>query len=473
MVYLTFWSMQVIFAAALTPALTRVMGQTAYGQAAACVAVAALLNALFSFHLYLAVQRAHAADDEEHARQLLGLAIGLALACGAIAYATGPWWSPLIGLGPFPVAVRYTVVWATLTAVTGPSIALVRSRDNLRAFIAASFAQSILANGLALVLVAFVRATAAAYILGQLVGEAVAAGIALMIEPPKLPLRSHTAKLVGSLRFTSALVPAAVASFLFDASDRLVIHADLGPEALARFAVADNIGGFAVILLQAVSVVWMPRLFAIHDAATRRRVLGKSRDALFLLVVAFVIALSAASPLLLRIWAPPSFDPSTLLLVTALVAAAALPASASVIYTQTLILIGRTRAIASAAIGMALLNLGLNLALVPTLGIDGSAAITFVCYTAGALRSRWMAGSAAPPTSTRTLILTITGVAVCIGLAGVPISGVLVAIRVVIAVAAGMMFVIQLAVLVRPAALLKHPRLVPHWVTTRMADRVP
>ena len=199
------------------------------------------------------------------------------------------------------------------------------------------------------------------------------------------------------------MVPAAVASFVFDASDRLVIHGALGPEALARYAVADNIGGFAVTLLQAVSVVWMPRLFAIQDGETRRRVLAKSRDGLFVLVLAFVIALSASSPLVLRIWAPPSFDPSTLLLVTALVAAGALPASAGVIYTQTLILIGRTRAVAVASIGMALLNLGLNLALVPILGIDGSAAITFFCYTAAALRSRWMAGSAAPPTSMRTL----------------------------------------------------------------------
>ena len=114
----------------------------------------------------------------------------------------GTLWCPLVGLGPFPLAMQYTVLWATLTAVTGPSIALVRTATSRR-LCRSSFAQSIFVNALALALVVFVRPTATEYMLGQLVGEAVAAAIALTIEPPKLPSRVHVPKLVRSFRFTS------------------------------------------------------------------------------------------------------------------------------------------------------------------------------------------------------------------------------------------------------------------------------
>ena len=451
MIYLIFWVMQILLAAALTPALTRVMGQRAFGQAAAFVAMAQLLDALFGYSLYVAVQRAYGDKDEEHARHLVALAIGLAVVSGAFAYTTGRWWCPLIGLGPFPVAMRYAVLWATMTAITAPSLALVRSQDNLRAFVAASFAQSIFANGLALALVAFVRATAAEYMLGQLVGEVVAAVIALSIERPMLPSRAHAPRLIQSSRFAVALVPALIAGFVIDTSDRIVIHGDLGPKALSHYVVARNIGGIAGILLAAVSAVWMPRLFAVKDPDARRRVLAESRNGLFVLVLAFVIALSAASPVLLRLWAPPSYQPTTLLLITALIAAGMLPLAAGTVYKQTLILTGRTRAIAAGSVMMAVLNLILNLIFVPIFGIDGSASIAFICYLVGALRLRWMAGDAAPPTSAGRVMFTSAGVAVCVGLAAVPVSGIGAVVRVLVTAAAGLLFLLQITMLIRPA----------------------
>ncbi len=451
MIYLAFWALQIILAAALTPITTRLMGATEFGQAAACVAVTQLLNCLFSFALYTSVQRAYAREGgEDQARHIMGMAIGLSLLTGSIAYATGRWWCPAIGLGPFPPAVRYAVLWAVATAVTGPSMGLVRSKDNLRGFVAASFTQSVFAQALALTLVIVVGATAANYILGQFIGEVLTAVIALSIARPKLPSRVHVPMLKDSIRYSSALVPAMIAGFVFDASDRLVVHGDLGAEAVGRYAVARNVGGFALVLLQLVGFVWMPRLFRISDPDMRRRVLAASRTGLYVLVAAFVIAVSAMSPVLLAIWAPKSFDPSSLLLITALVAAGALPAADSSIYTQLLIVNGRTRAVAVAAVATAMLNLGLNLALVPVWGIVGSAAITFFCYVLGTLRGRWLAGKAGPPTDLRTLAIPVGGAALCIGLAFVPTSAVALGFRSLIAGAAILVFFVEMAALVRP-----------------------
>jgi O-antigen/teichoic acid export membrane protein len=452
MIYLAFWGLQIILAALLTPATTRLLPQTQFGQVAACIAVSQLLTTLISFGLYTAVQRAYSREGgEDHARYLVALAVGLSLLGGSLAYATGRWWCPLIGFGPFPVTVRYAVLWAMMSAITAPALGLLRSRDNLRGFVAASFAQSVFAQALSVALVIFVRATAAEYLLGQLIGEVATAAIALSVAPPKLPLRAHAPMLTDAFRFSLALVPAGIASFLLDASDRIVIHADLGARPLSHYAVARNIGGFALVLLQLVGLVWMPRLFAIRDTVTRRNVLATSRDGLYILVVTFVVAVAAASPLLLRLWAPASYKPTSLLLITALIAASALPAADTMIYTQVLILTGRTKAVAVAAIGMATLNLALNLALVPTLGIDGSAGITFCCYAAGALRSRRMAGAAGPPSNLRALGISVVGIAICIASAGVPTTGVALGLRLVVAAVAALAFFAQVVALSRPA----------------------
>jgi O-antigen/teichoic acid export membrane protein len=453
MIYLAFWGLQIVLAAALTPATTRLMPRSAFGQASAAIAVMQLLTALFSFSLYTAVQRAHAGEDgERQARRLVALAIGLALITGLLAYVTGRWWAPLFNLGPFPAAIRYAVLWAVMCAITGPALGLLRSQDRLKGFVVASFTQSIVAQTLALGLVVLVRATAASYMLGQLLGEFATAAIALSTVRPLLPRLEHMRVLGDALRFSSALVPAAVAAFLIEASDRIVIHGDLGPGAVGRYAVARNIGSFAMVLLQLVNFVWMPRLFAMKDVSARRNVLATSRDALYVLVVTFAIAITAASPLLLRLWAPPTYEPRTLLLITALVAAGALPVADSIIYQQVLILHGRTRAVAVGAVAMALLNLGLNLLLVPVFGIDGSAAIACTCYVLGALRWRWLAGKSGPPTRLRPLLLALAGVAICLVSPAVPTGGIGLALRLLVAVLASGVFVMQLAALGRPGA---------------------
>lgn len=453
MIYLGFWALQIVLAAALTPVTTRIMGQDVFGQAAVAVAVMQLLNCLFSFSLYTAVQRAYARENgEEDARRILALAIGLAMLFGALVYATGPLWCPLFGLGDFPLTIRYAVLWAVMSAITGSALGLVRSRDHLVGFVAASFAQSVLAQTLALGLVLLVARTASNYILGQLVGEVVTAAIALWIARPLLPRRIHVPMLSESFRFSVALVPAAVAGFMFDAADRIIIHGDLGASELSRYAVARNIGGFAFVLLQLVGFVWMPRLFAMQNRSARRNVLESSRDGLVTLATTFALAIASASPAILWLWAPPSYKPQSMLLITALVAAAAIPYAYSLAYSQALILGGRPKAVAASAVTVAVLNVGLNLLLVPALGINGSAAITCLCNVLGAVSLRWLAGTDGPPTSWKVFAIAITGLTVCIASAAAPASGFALVIRFIAAAAASFAFCQQLAALIQPGS---------------------
>lgn len=452
MMYLGFWAVQIVLAAALTPVLTRVLGQAEFGIAAACQALMQLLVALFSFGLQTAVQRAYAGEDgDANARRLVTLAISMAAAAGLIVYLTGPWWCPLIGLGAFPAPVRFAVLWAAMSAITYPALALVRSRDQLRLFVVASFAQSFFAQALALVLVLAIQRSAAQYVLGQFLAQAAAAAIVIAVTRPKRIALADHPMLIDALRFSTALVPAMVASFIVEASDRLVIQGDLGARALGHYAVARNVGAFASVLLTFLDFVWLPRLYAIRTAATRRAVLGSGRDGLGTLVVLFALALSAASPLILALWAPPSYNPHTLLLITALIAAAAIPTADGMIYTQALIVDGRTRAVAVATAAVALANLALNLLLVPALGINGSAAISLCCYVLYAASVRRLAGASGPLTTLRYVLIAGGGGAICIASAALPADGPALVLRMLVAVSAGVAFLAVLAHLIGPA----------------------
>jgi O-antigen/teichoic acid export membrane protein len=451
LIYMAFWALQLILVACVTPILTRLIRQEALGLVAASTAVMQLLNVVFSFGLQTAVQREHSGDYGDHgARQLVTLAAVLSLMAGLLTYLTGRWWSPLIGLGPFPAAVRYAVIWAVLIAATGPALSLVRSRDQLRWFVAIGFAQSIFAQMLALALVIFVSSTASEYLLGQVLGQVVAAGLALAVAKPARLTRVRRRMFTGALRFSTGLVPAMVASFFMAASDRLVIQADLGARTTSHYAVASNIGSFTIGLLGFLDFVWLPRLFAIKDTAARRLVLGASRDGLYVLGAAFAIAIAYAAPVILWIWCPPSYHPHTLLPICAVIAASALPFADGVVYTQALILAGRTTAVAAATIVAAVMNLLLNLALVPKLGITGSAGITFCCYMVYAVMLRRMAGASGPATSARAFAIAFTGFAVCMSSAVVPYGGIALGPRIVVSVTAGVVFVAELVTLIKP-----------------------
>jgi O-antigen/teichoic acid export membrane protein len=110
-----------------------------------------------------------------------------------------------------------------------------------------------------------------------------------------------------ALRFALPLVPAMLAAFVLEASDRLVVQHDLGSAPVARYAVAYNIGAIPILALGALTTVWMPRVFALTGARVRDRVLAQSRDALYALLVPVVMGLGIGAPVLLHIWAPPIY----------------------------------------------------------------------------------------------------------------------------------------------------------------------
>jgi O-antigen/teichoic acid export membrane protein len=135
-----------------------------------------------------------------------------------------------------------------------------------------------------------------------------------------------------------------------------------------------------IILLGVLYSVWDARIFSIATLSLRRSVLASSRNALYALLIPAVAGLSIGAPLVLRVWAPPSYRPDGLLVVVALVAVTSFVVAGMLASSKVLLMEGRTAVIAAFTVVAGAANVALNIALVPSMGIDGSALATLLGY---------------------------------------------------------------------------------------------
>ena len=443
MIYVLLWGAQMAIATLITPVVTRVLGPDKFGVVAASMTVMQLLVAVGSLGLQNAVQRDFAQRGEREARRLVTVATLAAILVCAVAFVSEPAWAPALGLGSHSSAVRYAVAWAGCTAVTDAGLALMRSRDQLMLFAVVNLMQTAAAQAISLVLVLTVHRSAQEYLLGQFASQAVTAVLALALIRPLLVRRAHLGVIRSGLRYCLPLVPAAIANFVLAGSDRLVVQHDLGSIPVARYAVAYNIGSIPILLLTALSMTWMPRVFQVRDGTTRATVLRHSRDALYGLLIPLSLMLSALTPLLLRAWAPPTYLQSSSVLITVILVVTCIPFAGFVAHSRVLSAGSRTGPIAIVTLSGAAFNLALNVALVPSAGIVGSAAATLAAYCAMhlALGRLTPASLRLPPSNARLSHALLACVVVCGASATLPWNIPIVTLRSVAAIGSGLLFV--------------------------------
>ena len=412
--YMLMWAVQIVGAAVLTPVTTRVLGLSSFGTVTSANAVMQVLFVFAGLGLQTAVQREYSARaNPRGARQLVLAAVVVIMVISMLAWCTTPLWGSFLHMADNVPALRLAVLWAGSSALTTVSLALLRSQDKLAFFSAVGLVQSIVAEALALCLVKFYRPTAEVFLTGQVSAEFLAALLGLTLAPPALFRLGDRAVLIRACVFALPLVPSALSSFVLSTSDRLVIGPALGSEEVARYQVAYNLGSMPMLLLWILHSAWMPRFFAITGNAERRTVLAESRDALYRLLIPVLIGFACGAPLVLRIWAPASYQPASLLLLLCIVLVTAIPSAGQLAATRALTADGRTVVIAVVTMLAAALNVALNLVLVPWLKLTGSALATLAAYAflhvALSLAGR---GNQKAPPPARLLQLQLTGVAV-------------------------------------------------------------
>jgi O-antigen/teichoic acid export membrane protein len=423
--YLVVLASQSGLAALSIPITTRLLG-SGFAVITLSLAVMQLLVAIGVFSLSTAIQRNYKPDDDgRDARRTVTLAIITGAITCIVAFATGPIWAPALSHGSFGPALQYTVIWAGLTAVTYSSMALVRSRNLLRLYALISVIQTFVAEGVSVLLVAFVHRSGSAFIFGEMVTQAVAAAIALGVARPIMLRRRDRDLIVSSLKYSGALVPAAVAGFLLSTCDRFIIRSDLPVWQLARYGAVYNVASIPLLLLGLLDSVWLPRFFAIENLRVRGALLADSRDALFRILIPVILGLGFGIPLFLSVWVPHSYHSAGLVVVVLTISAGAIPTAAAVSANRVLLVAGRTVPVGLGVMLAAILNIASNLVLVPILGIEGSALSTSIAFVSLALIATFFAHRVQrlrhPPLE--LLALSAVAIAVAFSCTALPVSG--------------------------------------------------
>jgi O-antigen/teichoic acid export membrane protein len=418
--YMVAFAAQSVVAIAVTPIITRLLGPTEYGNLAAVLAVAQVIQIVAGLGLSAGVQR-HYADEEGDAESrgivVAGLVAGIAIT--VVLFATLPLWASSLGFSSSGAALRYGVLWAGLYAVSVTVIALIRSQDRLIPFLWVTISQSVGGQALGLVLMLEGHRDAAYYLAGLLIGQGIGliAGLCWIRPGWDGVRRWRASRHVAA--FSLPLVPFMLAGIILNSGDRIVIRRELGLDAVGRYQLAYSAAGALLLVLNLLNQAWEPRIYAVKEDRTRRKVLARSRDTLYYLEIPILLSMSLLSPFLLHLLAPKSFDVASLLTVFSLVAISAVPYTAYLAHMRLLMVERSTLHLAWITPVCAAANIALNVVLIPHFGIAGSAAATLICYgclavLVGLIARRKGALTAARPTLWIALICTC---AISIGLA--------------------------------------------------------
>ena len=184
------------------------------------------------------------------------------------------------------------------------------------------------------------------------------------------------------LAFGMPLVPANVAGWIVNSSDRYLIALFLGAAAVGYYSPAYTLGSILTMVSAPLAIMLPPVLSKYYDdnnIADVRTILTYSLKYYSGIVLPFVFAVSVLSKPLLLVLTTQQIAANGYL-VTPLVAAGTALIGASGVVLLILALRKRTAIIGAIWTLSAVLNLSLNLVLIPYLGLIGAAITTFLAF---------------------------------------------------------------------------------------------
>lgn len=381
LLYVVVLSLQTVAAVVVSPMLAYLLGPTEFGSLATAIALhqALIVLAVLGLDQGLLLQRA-ADQDSRAARGLVTVGIALSMAVTLVIGVTGPLWSRPLGFGGFSSLLIATVLWTAPGAIVQLTLAELLTEDRLRPFAAVSVLSAVGGQVFGIALLFSVARTASTYAWGGVISQSSAMVVALICTRPRLAGLRDRAVTTRAFRIGIPMAFSGAAFFVLNAGDRIIVQRDLGAFEVGRYQVAYTVGWVVVLLITFTSQAWTPRFAGVHDEAERWALLGQSRDELYRLLVPVTLGITLAAPVALRLVAPPTFQPASLLIVVYLVAVSAFPIAAAGASERALITMRRAKPLAVAAGAAAAINIALNIVLVPVLGIAGAALATVAAF---------------------------------------------------------------------------------------------
>lgn len=363
------------------PVITRLLPASDFGLAATAFIVAQLLGTLVSAGLPFAALRDYfrTSGGRVRSRALVALTLSIALVGAGVADLTGTVWVQIFSTVPYSAVMRIAVWSSVPIAVIWATSSVLRAEDRPAAFILVTLTGTAGGQVAGVLIVAVAQAGPLGYVGGVALGQLVAAMGGLALVPPAFG-GIPSLGIRRTFRFALPMVPHQLGVVVLNLGDRLVIERVAGLTQVGQYQVAYAVAAVGVAVLKSVNVGWQP---IIHAQPKGRRwdVLKVTRSEVLTLLGIIASGIAIGAPLALTIAAPADYDPLSLVPVTAIVVASVLPLAAQVASSTALMDVGETSILAWASALAGAVNIGLNLLLIPVLGLEGAAIATVLSYS--------------------------------------------------------------------------------------------
>jgi O-antigen/teichoic acid export membrane protein len=362
-----------LIAVALLPLYTRHLSLDDYGAAEVMFASVVSISIIVRFGLIEAVLRFYYKDDEDPARVVSSTFAGLFWLSTIAALVALPFAEPIseaLLTEPAADLARISIGGLWVLTMFEFLLTLFRLEERARAYFTTTILSVLATIALTVVLVVGADEGARGLLLGSYATGAVFVLGLIVLQRRRLSLLFDPALLRRLLRFGLPTMPAEVSLYALNFVDRIIIIRTLGLAEAGLYSLAAKFAQGINVLVRGFQLAWPPLAYSIRDDEEARRAYARVVT-LFLAGCAFVVTgMWLFSRWIVRALAAPEFFESyeAIGLISIGVTLYALYMVMVVILGRT----GRTEFNLPAAIAALLVNVVLNLLLVPSLEIVGA-----------------------------------------------------------------------------------------------------
>jgi O-antigen/teichoic acid export membrane protein len=383
-----------ILAVILLPLYTRYLSPSDYGKVETLIALTTVVGIALSAGIGSAFFRFYFDSPEPAARRrvlrtsfwfimgmaTLGLAVGVALAGDISQLLFGT--SKAADL----VAASFVGLWAGMnwTQLTN----LFRVEERSAAFVSASIANILVTVGATLILVVALDKGPIGVIVGNFTGTLAVYAVLVLYRREQLGLEFDRELLRRMNTFGLPLVPSALFLWVTNFSDRIFLVKLADVHEVGLYSVGVRIASALVLLLTAFRLAWPAFAYSIEDDAAARRTYAYVLTYLVVVTTWVATGLALLSPWIVRwITSKPDYESAS-----RVVGPLAFSTVAFAGYMVVAIGVGRSRrtqfnwVVTGVA---AMVNIALNLILIPPYGMMGAAIATIAAYTTMFLGMAW------------------------------------------------------------------------------------
>jgi O-antigen/teichoic acid export membrane protein len=400
----------------LLPLYTRYLSPADYGLIETLVALSAVLAALVAQGMKSAFFRFYFDSDDEERRLLVVrtafwyvLAASTAVLVAGAALAQPISWL-LFGTDEHAalVVAAFVGLWAAMNYEQMTSLFRVEQRST--AYVAATLSNVAVTIAATVLLVVAFDQGPLGVIVGNFTGTLVIYAALLVQARHRLGLQFDRKLYRAMNRFGLPLVPSALALWLTNFSDRFFLVKLADPHEVGLYSIGVRIASAILLLLTAFRMAWPAFAYSIEDDREAQRTYSFVLTYVVFVTCWLALALGLLAPWLVRLITTEPFYPAEDVVALLSFGAAAFGA-----YVVVQIGTGRARRTGTnwLVTGVAaVVNVALNLALIPSFGRVGAAVATAAAYTILFLAMAWRANRVFPVAYQWRRVGTLAGAAV-------------------------------------------------------------